>query len=108
MFSGYDSQMSTLGTHVASVRSKSHKIPDGGGNSADRLFSSPSSPLNSPSLLAQLKAIMSRSKDNLFSHGLLMSHNANEDITDKFQGMLGSNTVVGLDVEHKRLWVDTL
>ncbi|XP_021990561.1 uncharacterized protein LOC110886979 [Helianthus annuus] len=70
------------------------------GGSADPLFRSPSLP-SSPSLCIQLKNIMSKSGENSLGDGLLMSHRVNGLLLDNLQGMLGSEPLVGHDVELK-------
>ncbi|MFS8031630.1 hypothetical protein Hanom_Chr17g01548121 [Helianthus anomalus] len=95
------SKLPNSSTPAASVRSKSDIIPVDRGNSADPLFSSTSSIPNSPSLLAQSKAIMSRSAENSRGHGLLMSHRVNGLLLDNLQGTLGSEPLVGHNGELK-------
>ncbi|MFS7994175.1 hypothetical protein Hanom_Chr12g01102751 [Helianthus anomalus] len=95
------SKLPTSRTPVASVKSKSDIIPVDRGNSAGPLFRSPSSIPNSPSLLAQSKAIMSRSEENSRGHGRLMSHRVNGLLLDKLQGTLGSEPLVGHNGELK-------
>ncbi|KAM0058473.1 hypothetical protein Hdeb2414_s0005g00170621 [Helianthus debilis subsp. tardiflorus] len=97
----YVSKLPTSGTPVASIRSKSDTLPVDRGNSADPFFRSPSSLPTSRSLLAQLMAIISRSEEQLSGQGRLMSTRAKWAISDDVHWKLGSEPVVGHDVELK-------
>ncbi|MFS7956810.1 hypothetical protein Hanom_Chr07g00658901 [Helianthus anomalus] len=99
--SAYDSKLPTPGTSIASVRSKSDKIPINTSQSdvfgADNMRSISSS-YGSPSPVAQLTVLISGSEDKLSGQGSLMSTRANWAIYDIVYWKLGSELVMGHEV----------